>query len=106
MSGNQTVCLLCCQRDARNLQDNEHKELRDCVEYLRRKLNRLELGMRMLSWDSGENDPIYAVGIFYLEGRVYPFAETVQAAISNMQKEEKRCEYTVDAYTRTRGISR
>lgn len=36
------ICLLCGQRDARNLQDNEHKELRDCVKYLRRKLDRFE----------------------------------------------------------------
>jgi hypothetical protein len=35
-------------------------------------MTRRELGEAMLNWHSGMNDPVYAVGSFYIDGRSYP----------------------------------
>lgn len=40
-----------------------------------------ELGERMLSWHKGQNDPVYAVGSFYVSGQEYPDPEVVDDSI-------------------------
>lgn len=48
-------------------------------------MTRFELGSLLLTWHSGQEDPIYAVGSFYLDDDLYPDASTVRDAIFNLQ---------------------
>ena len=48
---------------------------------------RHELGSRMLEWHGGQDDPVYAVGSFYIDGTVYPHPRVVWDAIFNLNRE-------------------
>jgi hypothetical protein len=81
------------------------------------KLERL--GELMQSWHSSENDPIYAVGLFFFAGRDYPDPNVVVAARDALQRDldskkfakaaEQRELRTIlrglELYIRTRGIT-
>lgn len=50
-------------------------------------MDRVELGLRLNQWHSSMHDPIYAVGSFYVDNRVYPQKEIVGEAISNLTRD-------------------
>lgn len=50
-------------------------------------MDRVELGMRLNQWHSSMHDPIYAVGSFYVDNKVYPDESVVDAALSNLQRD-------------------
>lgn len=50
-------------------------------------MNREELGARLLQWHGGQNDPVYAVGSFYLDGNRYPEKSIVDDAIHNLDSD-------------------
>jgi len=55
-------------------------------------MDRVELGERMLQWHGGQNDPVYAVGSFYLSGKQYPDQEVVEDALANLEAELEQFE--------------
>lgn len=50
-------------------------------------MDREELGEMMLNWHSSMGDPIYAVGSYYVSGKVYPDAEVVRRALDSLSFE-------------------
>ena len=48
-------------------------------------MDRAELGSRLCNWHSGQWDPVYMVGSFYVGGETYPDREVVEEAISHLE---------------------
>lgn len=47
-------------------------------------MNRKELGLKMMEWHGGQNDPVYAVASFYVSGEKHPDHTFVYDAYSNL----------------------
>lgn len=50
-------------------------------------MNRIKLGILILGWHSSINDPIYAVGSFYVDNKEYPDKTIVENALRNLLNE-------------------
>lgn len=50
-------------------------------------MDRTELGERMLQWHGGQDDPVYAVGSFYVGNKIYPDPEIIEDALANLEME-------------------
>jgi hypothetical protein len=50
-------------------------------------MDRSELGERMLQWHGGQDDPIYAVGSYYISDKEYPDVDVAQDALANLEME-------------------
>lgn len=48
-------------------------------------MDRAELGSLLCCWHSGQWDPVYMVGSFYISDEVYPDKEIVQEALSSLE---------------------
>jgi len=55
-------------------------------------LSRRDLGFRMLDWHGGQGDPVYAVGSFYVDNKVYPKKEVVEDALGNLSSDLSQTE--------------
>lgn len=53
-------------------------------------MDRMELGTRLCQWHSSMNDPIYAVGSFYVSDLAYPDKKVVDDAVFNLTSNLKR----------------
>lgn len=50
-------------------------------------MSRHTLGSRMLEWHGGQDDPVYAVGSFYIDSQRYPDPAVARDALANLEAE-------------------
>lgn len=50
-------------------------------------MDRAQLGSRLCNWHSSMHDPVYAVGSFYIDSRVYPDKDVVVDAVYNLTRD-------------------
>lgn len=61
-------------------------------------LEREELGERMLNWHASMSDPIYAVGSYYLDDRIYPEQDVVQGALDGLNQDLEQRKGMLEGY--------